>query len=264
MTFDVDGAPFAWRENGSGDLVVLLHGLGGSRLSWEPQLAALGSNYRVAAWDLPGYGASTALAGATTFTALARAVTDWIDVLGAGPAHIVGISMGAMIAQYTAALHPQSVRSLTLLATSPAFGLDGTPPEQWRAARLAPLVAGQQPADFAEGVLRAIAGPAIEPDALAGQVSAMGRISGDALRASIDCVVTHDARAWLPNIAAPTLVLVGDLDRETPPTYARALAEQIPHCWLHVLPGVGHLLNAEAPGEVNKAIRRHLRHTEEQ
>jgi 3-oxoadipate enol-lactonase len=264
VTFDVDGERFAWREVGNGDLVVMLHGLGGSRISWEPQLANLGRDYRVAAWDLPGYGASAPLPGTTTFAALAQAAADWIAVLGGGPAHVVGISMGAMIAQYVAAQHPQCVRSLALLATSPAFGLNGTPPDQWRAARLAPLDAGQQPADFADGVLRGIAGPQIEPAALTGQVLAMARISGEALRRSIDCLVTHDARQLLAGIAAPTLVLVGEHDRETPPAYAQYLNEHIPHCWLRVVPGVGHLLNVEAPAEVNNAVRRHLRHTEEQ
>ncbi len=58
---DQDAHPVAWREAGppDGELVVLLHGLGGSRIVWEPQLAALsGAGYLAAAWDMPGYGAS--------------------------------------------------------------------------------------------------------------------------------------------------------------------------------------------------------------
>jgi len=159
---------FAWREAGEGELVVLLHGLGGSRISWEPQLAALGTHRRVVAWDLPGYGASTPLPdGPLTFRALAGAVARFVHVLGEHRAHVVGISMGGMIAQYLAAWHPEVVRSLTLLSTSPAFGLDGTRPDVWRAARLAPLDQGLEPADFADRVLAAIAGPHITADALA-------------------------------------------------------------------------------------------------
>jgi len=265
MAIDVDDGRFAWREAGKGDVVVLLHGLGGSRISWEPQLAALGVGHRVAAWDLPGYGASAPLPGNNvTFAALAQAAADFIGTLAGGPAHVVGISMGGMIAQYLAAWHPEYVRSLTLLSTSPAFGLDGTKPDEWASARLAPLAAGQQPAEFADRVLRAIAGPHIDEDAFDGQRRAMARISATALQRSIACIITHDARPLLAGIIAPTLVLVGELDEETPQAYAHLLADGLPHAWVQVIPGAGHLLNVEAAEVVNAAIVRHLHHVEEQ
>lgn len=264
MAIDVDGERFAWREAGDDQVVVLLHGLGGSRISWEPQLAGLSADHRVAAWDLPGYGASAPLpAKDVTFPALAHAAADWIALLGGGAAHVVGISMGAMIAQYLAAWHPQSVRSLSLLATSPAFGLDGTSPQKWQAARLAPLIAGQQPADFADRVLRGLAGPHLDEAALEGQRQAMARISAPALQRSIECLITHDSRPLLAGITAPTLVMVGELDEETPIAYAQVLADGIPKAWLQTVPHVGHLLNVEAPDVVNAAITRHIGHVEE-
>jgi 3-oxoadipate enol-lactonase len=251
---DVDGRRFAWRESGDGSVLVLLHGLGGSRLSWEPQLHGLAHAHRVVAWDLPGYGASAPLDGAVTFTTLADAVIDFLDAIGAETAHLAGISFGGMIAQYVAARYPSRVLSLTLLSTSPAFGLDGTTPDEWRAARLAPLDAGQEPEDFADDVLGSIAGPHISPEAMAGQRAAMARVSGGALRTSIDCLVTHDSRDMLPAIVAPTLCVVGELDEETPVSYAFALADLIPHARLVVIPQAGHLLNAEAPDDVNALL----------
>jgi 3-oxoadipate enol-lactonase len=256
---DREGNGVAWRERGSGDLVVLLHGLGGSRISWEPQLAALSEHRRVAAWDLPGYGASAPLPDdPLTFRALADAAAAWIGTLGAERAHVVGISMGGMIAQYLAAHHPQRVRSLSLLSTSPAFGLDGTQPHEWRAARLAALDQGLEPADFAGRVLRSIAGPHITDEAFAEQQAAMARITGAALRRSIDCLVTHDARPLLASIVAPTIVLVGELDQETPLEYSQYLAEHLPAAALAVIPRAGHLLNAEAPDAVNDLIANFL------
>ena len=146
---DVRCHGFAWRERGNGELVVFLHGLGGSRISWDPQLDAIGTTRRAAAWDLPGYGDAAPLADhPVTFRALATAAHRWIAELGAARAHVVGISMGGMIAQYLAAWHPTIVRSLTLLSSSPAFGLDGTQPQVWQAARLAPLDQGLEPADL--------------------------------------------------------------------------------------------------------------------
>ena len=74
---DVDG-PLAWREYGRGDPVVFLHGLGGSRTSWEPQLSGLGDAFRCIAWDMPGYGASAPVEP-LTFTAIADAVIAAAD-----------------------------------------------------------------------------------------------------------------------------------------------------------------------------------------
>ncbi|HEY7627135.1 MAG TPA: alpha/beta fold hydrolase [Ilumatobacteraceae bacterium] len=255
---DVDGERLAWRERGSGPTLLLLHGLGGSRLSWEPQLDGLSAEHRVVAWDMPGYGASAPLAGQLTFLALADAVVDLLDSLGVLTAHVAGISFGGMIAQHAAARHPARLSTLALLSTSPKFGLDGTKPAEWRAARLAPLEAGLEPAEFADDVLAAIAGPNIAPEALAGQRAAMARISGAALRRSIDCLVTHDSTAVLPSISAPTLCMVGELDEETPIGYGFALADLIPGARLAVIPGAGHLLNVEAPDDVNRLLEEHM------
>jgi pimeloyl-ACP methyl ester carboxylesterase len=256
MVTDVDEHPVAWREAGQGEVIVFLHGLGGSRLSWQPQLEGLGSDWRCVAWDMPGYGNSAPLER-MTFAALADAAAAWIGVLG-GRAHVVGISFGGMIAQYLAAAHPEAVRSLTLLATSPKFGLDGTQPEDWRAARLAPLDLGLQPADFSENVLRGLAGPHLDAEAFAGQQAAMARVPAAGLREAIDCLITHDSRALLATITAPTLVAVGELDRETPWDYAMALAEGVPGARLAPIAGAGHLLNVEAPDTVNQLIREHV------
>lgn len=256
---DLEVGGFAWRERGDGELVVLLHGLGGSRIAWDAQLASLSSRWRAAAWDMPGYGAAAPLSDEpVTFRALADAAASWIGELGATPAHVVGISMGGMIAQYLAAWHPDRVRSLTLMSSSSKFGMDGTTAESWRTARLAPLDAGWEPVEFAERVLRGIAGPNITDAAYESQRAAMARVTGTALRRSIDCLVTHDTTELLPAITTPTLVLVGELDRETPPSYSQYLVDHLPNARLQVVPGAGHLLSSEAPEQVNRLLAEHL------
>lgn len=256
---DLEVGGYAWRELGDGELVVLLHGLGGSRVAWDAQLTSVGTHRRVAAWDMPGYGLAAPLSDdPLTFRALADAAAGWISALGAERAHVVGISMGSMVAQYLAAWHPNSVRSLTLLSSSPKFGMDGTAAESWRAARLAPLDAGWEPVEFAERVLRNIGGPNLTDTAYESQRAAMARVAGRALRRSINCLVTHDATALLTTITAPTLVVVGELDRETPLPYSQYLVDHLPNARLAVVPGVGHLLNAEAPEQVNRLLAEHL------
>jgi 3-oxoadipate enol-lactonase len=260
---DVDASPIAWREAGTGEVVLLLHGLGGSRIAWDPQLLALGRDHRAVAWDMPGYGASPPVDGPLTFPALADALARLLDGLDVARAHVVGLSLGGMVALHAALAHPDRVRSLALLSTSPAFGLDGTRPEDWRAARLVPLDAGRQPGDDAVGSIRAIAGPSIPPEAVATQAAAMARISAPAMRRAVDCLVTHDVRARLGEITAPALVLTGELDAETPTSYGRALADGLPDARFRIVPGCGHLLPVEAPDLVNAALVEHLARVEQ-
>jgi pimeloyl-ACP methyl ester carboxylesterase len=86
----------------------------------------------------------------------------------------------------------------------------------------------------------------------------MRRISAGGLRRSVNCLVHHDSRGLLASITAPTLLLVGELDEETPPTYTEALHQRIAGSTMHVIPDAGHLLSAEAPDAVNDAIAAHV------
>ena len=250
---DVDG-PLAWRECGRGDPVVFLHGLGGSRTSWEPQLSGLSSTFRCIAWDMPGYGASDEVAP-LTFAAIADAVARLLDAARVRRAHLVGESFGGMHAMHVALRHPRRVGRLVLVNTSPAFGLDGTDPDAWRSARLAPLDAGLAPADIAEQVLTSVAGPSLKDDALAMRVAGFARIPAAGLRAAVECLPTHDVRDELSKIAAPALVIAGELDAETPVAYSRVIADGLRRAELVVLDGVGHLAATEAPRTVNRLIR---------
>ena len=256
MLRDVDEAPIAWREAGEGSLVLFLHGLGATRTSWDAQLAALADTHRCVAWDLPGYGASPPLAN-LTLEAAADSAAALIDDLG-GSAHVVGLSMGGMIALHLALRHPECVRSLAIVDSSPAFGMDGTDPEEWRAARLAPLDAGAQVPDFAEPVLRGIMGPNVSDEAVAAAVASMLRVPLDGLRQTIAALPGHDVRARLGEITAPTLVVVGELDEETPPAYSEAIAAGIPGARLEVIAGAGHYTSFEAPDAFNALLRDHL------
>ena len=250
---DVDG-PLAWRETGDGEPVVFLHGLGGSRTSWQPQLAGLSGAFRCLAWDMPGYGASTPLTP-LTFAAIADAVARLLDAAAVERAHLVGESFGGMHALHAALRHPDRVGRLVLANTSGAFGLDGTDPDAWRAARLAPLDAGLTPADVAEDVLSAIAGPGLSPDLLAMRVAGFARIPSAGLRAAVECLPTHNLLDRLGEIGAPALVIAGELDAETPVAYSRLLAAGLATAELKILDGVGHLAVTEAPRTVNRLIR---------
>jgi 3-oxoadipate enol-lactonase len=247
VPIDHDEHPVAWREDGphDGDLVALLHGLGGSRTAWEPQLASLATaGWRAAAWDMPGYGVSDPPAS-WTFEALADAAATWISRLG-GRAHVVGLSLGGMIALHVALRHPHVVRSLVVCSSSPAFGFDGTTDAAaWVADRLAALRGAGSPAAVAPALLRSIMAP--DATGIDAAVAAMARIDGEALAGAIGCLPTHDVVGRLGDITVPTLVVVGELDEETPRSYSEHLATHIQRARFEVVAGAGHICNLERP-----------------
>ncbi|MFQ5967700.1 MAG: alpha/beta fold hydrolase [Acidimicrobiia bacterium] len=256
---DVNNSPVAWRETGDGDVVMFLHGLGGSRTAWEPQLRDLSDHWRCIAWDLPGYGESRPFSGPMTWKKAAAAVVSVLDAVAAQKAPVVGMSLGGMVALHTALEYPDRVGSLVLISSSPAFGLDGvTKADDWKAQRLEPLEQGARMADLAPRILRAIAGPQASTEVIEEAVAAMQRIPASGFRAAVECLPSHDVRERLADIQAPTLVLVGEQDEETPPSYSRYLADNIPRSLLEIVPEAGHLLNLERPDAVNASIRRFL------
>lgn len=257
MLVDHDESSLAWREAGQGPVVVFLHGLGGSRTAWDPQLHSLSDRFRCVAWDMPGYGRS-APRTPLTFPVVADALADLLDLLQVDRAHLVGESFGGMQAVHTALRYPDRIDRLVLTNTSPAFGMNGTEPDEWRRARLEPLDDGQEPAQFASAVLQAISGPLLTGSSLQARIDAFGRISAAGLRAAIECLPTNDVRQELHRVAQSCLVIAGELDEETPPEYAEVLHAGLPRSRLVVLPGIGHLAASEAPDRFNELVRSFL------
>lgn len=255
---DVDNLPVAWREAGppGGETVVFLHGLGASRTAWDPQLGFLAARgWRCAAWDMPGYGSSPPARAPLTFELLAAVAAQWLDALECPTAHVVGLSLGGMIAQHLALLHPRRVRSLALLDTSPAFGFDGvTVAREWIDARLRPLVGHESLASIAPRVLSSMMSPHASSDAFDQAVAAMSRVSSASFAAAVRCLVGHDVRDTIDRVRAPTIVMVGQLDNETPLPYAEFLATTIPGAQLAVVAGAGHISNLEQPAIVNDLL----------
>ena len=243
----------AWREAGSGEPLVFLHGLGGSRTAWGPQLRGMSDRYRCVAWDMPGYGGAAPIVP-LTYAAIAQRLVDLLDTLDIARATLIGLSFGGMHALHTALDHPDRVARLVLADSSPAFGIDGTTRESWIRDRLAPIDAGGTPADAAEAIVDAITHVQLQGAIRQETVGAFGRISAEGFRAAVMCLPDNDVRARLGEVRSPTLVIVGDHDEETPLSYSQLLADGIPNAELRVLPGAGHLTPAEVPDHFNAAL----------
>ena len=253
---------------GLGPVVVLLHGVGGGRQAWDDACMGAGqgtgaalaaAGFSALAVDFPGYGLSP-LVQPLDLAAMAGAVAALISHAQAGPAIVVGHSMGGMVAQELVATRPQAVAALVLAGTSPAFGKPGG---DWQrdflASRFAPLDAGVGMAGLAAPLVAGMVAPGTAPTLQARAQALMAGVPEASYRAAVSALLAFDRRANLPHIAVPTLVITGEADRTAAPEVARKMAERIPGAALAILPGAGHLLNIEQPAAFNAALLAFLR-----
>jgi 3-oxoadipate enol-lactonase len=245
----------AFTTLGGGPTVLMLHGIGGGHLSFAPQVESLATaGYRAVAWDMPGYGHSAPIEP-YTFKGLAQSCVQLIESLQARSVILVGHSMGGMVAQEVVARRPDLVNRLVLCGTSPAFGKpDGDWQREFIAQRTAPLEAGKTMAELAETLVPQMVGPGSLPEGVRLATHCMGLVRAATYRRALECIVTFDRRANLPNISVPTLLVAGEHDRNAPPAVMRKMADAIPRSSFIEMKGIGHLQNLEAPDEFDALL----------
>ncbi len=239
---------------GEGEVVLFLHGVGGGAASWRPQIARFSKDYCAAAWNMPGYGKSI-LTGGMSFPALAASLAALLDARGWDRVHLVGHSMGGMVAQEFAVTRQDRLRSLTLSATSPAFGRpDGDFQKKFVEARLAPLTNGATMADLGRELVETMMSAGADPAGRRLACECMASVPAETYRAAVECIVTFERRANLPDIRVPTLVLAGETDTNAPAPMMARMAEKIPGSRYVCLPGLGHLANLEDPAAFDAVL----------
>lgn len=236
-----------------GPPVLCLHGIGGDRTSFADQLGQLGGR-RVIAWNMPGYGGSDPLMQ-MDFAALSGAVVALLDALGIATVHLVGQSIGGMIAQEVAIRSSDRVASLGLIATTPAFGgRDDSFRQAFVAARLGPLDAGADMATLAQQAIPAIIGPAASAEMRQLAIAAMGRIDETAFRQVVSCLVTFNRRADQHRISQPCCLIAGSHDTNSPARVMAKMADGLANATFHIVDQAGHLVNSECPETVNAIL----------
>jgi pimeloyl-ACP methyl ester carboxylesterase len=258
---DVGGVSVHYQEAGHGSPVVLLHGFTLDGRSWRPQLSALSDSYRVVAWDAPGAGESADPPEDWTTADFADSLAAFLRLIAIGPAHVVGLSWGGILAQEFYRRHRDSVRTLVLADTY--AGWSGSLGPQGCADRLdacltladrpvGDIIARLLPGLFSDGVAEATR------DELAGIMSDLHPAGFRLMSRSSAEVDTTDL---LPEIDVPTLLIWGEADARSSAEIAYQMSEAIPGSELTVLQGAGHLSNLEAPQRFTAALRRfHSRH----
>ncbi len=237
----------AWERRGEGFPLVLIQGLGYARWGWEPVADALAERFEVILLDNRGIGESAAPVGAYSTTEMAGDVLGVLDEAGVGKAHIVGTSLGGMVAQELALTMPERVDRLVLVCTTP--GGRNAAPMPGQTVRLM----ARAPTLAREVALRKFVENALAPEPSNGIVERIlaHRLETDqpmsAWLSQAAAGMTFDAWDRLPNLNISTLVVHGTADVVVDPRNAELLRERIPGARIELFPGCGHLLFWEQP-----------------
>lgn len=258
-----------YEEHGSGDPLLLIMGLAADSQAWMFQIPDFAQHYRVIAFDNRGVGRSSKPAGPYSIHEMADETAGLLGVLGIDRAHVVGVSMGGMIAQELVLRHPERVRALVLACTYPEpdadvertrqftlqqFGgsIDASGAMHVDLTTLNPMMFLQQllPNVFNQSFIEKELPKLMQIFAGALQYG----FSMEAILGQVGAVMSHKATERLHQIKSPTLVITGDADRLVPPAGSEILAREIPGAKLVKVPGGSHGFNFETPDVFNREV----------
>jgi pimeloyl-ACP methyl ester carboxylesterase len=244
-TVAVRGDMFATkvRTDGSGDPLLFLHGAGGLR-GWDPFLADLATRYTVYAPSHPGFETSTGIEHIDDIVDLVVYYNDLLDTLGLDSAHVVGHSMGGMLAAELAALSPQRVRKL-VLANAVGLWLDDHPVADFFAMtpdQLAVALWHDPASEVAKAMMTL---PEDEQAQLEAYLLRQQHLASAGK--FLWPIPDKGLKKRIHRIHAPTLVLWGQSDGLVPVVYAQALHQRIPASQVTIMPRCGHMPMYEDP-----------------
>lgn len=224
-TIRVEGGELHVEELGTGEPLLLLHGLTGTGADFQHvfDLDALAATHRVIIPDARGHGRSTNTTGAFTFRRCADDVIAVLDALGVEQARAIGVSLGAKTLLHVATAHPARLRALVLVSATPRF------PEPTRALFRAAAALEHTPEEWA--AMRALH---VHGD---DQIAALWQLPRRFAEDSTDMCFTPER---LAAVTAKTLVVSGDRDPLYPVELAVELFRGIPRASLWVVPGGAH------------------------
>jgi 3-oxoadipate enol-lactonase len=248
-------------RSGSGPPLLLIMGMSGTALHWgEPFLAELRRDFEVIAYDHRGVGASTRLHGALTIAQLAEDAAGLLGGLGVDSAHVLGISMGGMVAQELALSHAEQVRTLTLGCTYCGGPNSSLSPHGVRERLAAAMLSGDR-----QRALRTAWEVNVSPQ-MAGDEDAYARFLDIAQRravavpvivAQMQAIIAHDTSARLPSLTMPVLIVHGSADEMLPVGNARLIHSLVAGSRLEILDGAGHMFYWERPQRAAELVRAH-------
>ena len=234
-----------FEQQGAGTDLVLIHGLGSDLTFWDAEAAVFATHHRVTRPDVRGFGASDKPPGPYSPGMFARDLDGLFSGCGIADAHVVGISLGGVIAQRLALDFPRRVRSLVLVSTSSEVGRKATAAWQRLADRIERDGFDAQTADASRAFSPAFAQHHPEVVAEIGRRNAACDPRGYA--AAARAVSDYNWTVELPRVMAPALILQGLDDQLTPPAGSVKLSRALPYARLLLVADAGHNLPTEQP-----------------
>ncbi|MGA7742651.1 MAG: alpha/beta hydrolase [Polyangia bacterium] len=251
MKISIGSRQLAYESVGSGPVLVLLHAFPFDSRMWHKTAAALAGQRRVITPDMRGFGLSDLGSGGSSIADLADDVASLLDALNLPAATVGGMSMGGYVALAFARRHRDRLKSLVLADTKAAA--DTPEARQGREAAIALVEQQGVPALLEKQIPRLLSASA--SDSLRAEVRALGAQSPEAIIAAIRALRDRpDRTAELPEIAVPTLVVVGSDDALSSPAEARVMAAAMPDARVVEIPGAAHLSNLENPDAFSAAL----------
>jgi 3-oxoadipate enol-lactonase len=260
-TVRTPAAELHYERSGAGEPLLLIQGMSGTHVAWgEPFLSQLRERFDVVAFDNRGIGLSAPVEGPFTIVEMAADTEALMGELGLESAHVVGISMGGMIAQELALAHPERLRSLTLGCTY-CGGPGSRLMPQENLEKLAAAMASGDREQAIRASYEVNLSPAFRADESAYAAFHEMATSVPAAKRTIELQVQaifgHDTSGRLGEIAIPTLIVHGTEDGVLPYPNGELIASLIPAARLETLEGVGHMFWWERPELSAELIREH-------
>lgn len=254
----IDGATISWRETGQGEPLVLVHGIGGHSGSWQHQFAAFARDYRVIAWDAPGYGKSDVLPpDRLTAADYGQVLAALLEHLNVQRPHLVGHSLGSIMIE--SACHQGLIDARTLTLLQPVTGSGMLSDQDREPVRLARIADMERlgPIEFAVQRGRTILSRSTPADVADEAVEVMKAVPKEGYLAAWEMMCRSDIFSVL-DTKRPTSVICGADDPVCPPKTAHMIADKLPGADFHCLDGVGHYASIEAPDRLDRVLREFL------
>ncbi len=242
---------------GQGEPLVMIRGIGSNVDHWYEQVPILSKKYQLLVFDNRGIARSSDPGGSFSTKDMAADTIALMEAMGIKKAHVLGYSMGGMIAQELALAYPEKINGLILVATDCGISLRiKARPEYSRLFSEMIRLGTNEAKTAAAGCLFAKQTFESRPNIIEryAEVSLRFPAPQKTLERQWEAITRHDACDRLQNITAPTLAITGSEDVLIPPENSRVLAERIPDARVRSIDGGGHLFVVEQAQQFNEAV----------
>ncbi|MGE7760452.1 alpha/beta fold hydrolase [Peribacillus sp. NPDC097895] len=248
-----------YRESGEGKALVILHGLGNNSQSWSQQLSQMNEEFRVIAWDAPGYGESSdPKAEFHEFSQFADVLKEFLDSLDLQSVYLLGHSMGSAIAIDFTSRFPEMVDALII--SDATRGAAGVSPEENKRKLQNRLqsIDTLKPSELAKKRVKALVSPNASAEVVKEAERIMSQVRPAGYRSVSYSLSNLNQMNILSSITVPTLVMCGELDQVTPVSESRIFHDLISNSEFVIVPNAGHLCYQEDPRVFNELVTQFL------